>query len=200
MAESIYRRIRIFLRSLLGRGRLQSNLDEEIKLHLEELTDELIEQGIPKDVARKKALKRFGSVERIKDDTRESWGLQKLMDILKDFKFGLRLCTKHLSSSILALIVLSVGIGIFGILFTASTKLLETGSGEELDERQLFIQWELGLANGGQVSVQDFNVLNEEVDSLENLIGIELARFDFSLASKKEEIKTYTGVITTTVF
>ena len=119
------------------------------------------------------------------------------MDILKDFKFGLRLCTKHLSSSILALIVLSVGIGIFGILFTASTKLLETGSGEELDERQLFIQWELGLANGGQVSVQDFNVLNEEVDSLENLIGIELARFDFSLASKKEEIKTYTGVITT---
>lgn len=200
MAKSLYRRIQIFFRSLFQRNAQQSDLDEEIELHIEELTEEYMEEGLSRKVARKKALKRFGSVEWIKDDTRDSWGTQRLVDSLRDFKFGLRLTFKHLSSSILAVIVLALGIGISTIMFTAASKLRNTSGGVDLQDNQLYIDWEVGQKQGEPVLAPDFKHLQQEVDSLENLIGFGYRGYFLHLPTEKTEGKQYNGIETTPNF
>ena len=83
-------------------------------------------------------------------------------------------------------------------MFTASTRLIATSSGAGLDERQIYIEWEIGLKNGRPISIQDFKHFEQEIDSLENLIGIEYSNFHFQLPSATQEGKTYSGVRSTT--
>ena len=195
MANSLYRRIQIFFRSLFKRKTQQSDHDEEIEFHIEELTEEFMEEGLSRTVARKKALKRFGSVEWIKDDTRNSWGMQRLVDSIRDFKFGLRLTLKHATPSILAVIVLALGIGISTIMFTTASKLRNTSGGVELNDNLLYIDREVGQKQGQPILARAFTLLQKEVDSLENLIGFGYRAYFFHLPSKKEEGNQYSGIV-----
>ncbi len=191
MGRSLARRLAAYFQSLFRRPTKQSDLDEEIQLHIDELTEEYIADGLSPADARKAALKRFGSVEWIKDDTRESWGMQRFLDTLRDFKFGLRLTVKHSTSSVLAVVVLALGIGISTILFTTASKLRDTSGGGDLDDRQFLVEWEVGKTRGEPISIHDFLHLRNEVDSIENFIGIQGAKTFFHLPSQKEDGKVY---------
>ena len=52
----------------------ESELDEEVRFHLEERGGELVEQGYDAKTANKMAIKEFGGVEKFKEETRDSWG------------------------------------------------------------------------------------------------------------------------------
>ena len=56
---------RLFKR--LNREQIECEIEEELRLHLELLTDEHLQQDLSLTEARNAALKRFGNVEQIKD-------------------------------------------------------------------------------------------------------------------------------------
>jgi hypothetical protein len=63
--------IRSRLRSLVFRGSRESDLSEELQLHLERETERLLASGLSRDDARFHAMRLFGGVEQIKEECRD---------------------------------------------------------------------------------------------------------------------------------
>lgn len=53
------------------RGRVHREIEEELQLHIEMLTEEHCRQNIPRKQAKEKAIKRFGNFEQIRDECLE---------------------------------------------------------------------------------------------------------------------------------
>jgi hypothetical protein len=55
------------------RTRMLQDLDRDIRDHIEKETQDNIERGMPAEEARYAALRKFGNVTRVTEDTRDLW-------------------------------------------------------------------------------------------------------------------------------
>ncbi len=99
------------LRGMFGRARRDSELNAELRAHLDLLTAENIHRGMSLEDARYAARRNFGGVEQAKQAYREQRGLPILETLLQDVRFGARLMTKHAALSAIIIAILAVGIG-----------------------------------------------------------------------------------------
>src|SRR5690242_21177663 len=90
------------MRSVLGRlagsfrkSPADTELDEELRAHLEALTEENIRRGMEPEEAGYAARREFGGVEQAKELYREQRGLPFLETLLQDARFGARLLAKN---------------------------------------------------------------------------------------------------------
>ncbi len=181
------------LRSVFGLSRKQRELDIEMSFHIEEMIDDLMEQGMNREEAHKAALKEFGGVEQIKEECRESWGINVLVNVVNNFLFGLRISIRNRSSSLLSILVLSLGIGISTMMYTVFSKVLDMSAGADLNERHLFVQWETGQPGGLAINSFDFKFIRDEAKSFEKFVGIQVLGGWFHLPGKRADRERYTG-------
>lgn len=66
------------VRALVHRGRLERELDDELRFHLEMQTEQNVRAGMPPEEARRQALLAFGGVERFKEAARDARGTRPL--------------------------------------------------------------------------------------------------------------------------
>jgi macrolide transport system ATP-binding/permease protein len=101
------------MRWLFRRGRIEGDLDTEIKSHFEMAIAERIAAGEDPESARLAALNEFGNPLQMKEDARDVWrgGLVALIaDIWQDVRFGVRMLVKNPAFSLVVIAVLSLGI------------------------------------------------------------------------------------------
>ena len=79
-----------WLRSLGRRRELDSELDEEIRFHLEQQTAKNLCVGMTPDEARRRALVTFGALESAKESARDQFRVALLEDSLRDLRYGWR--------------------------------------------------------------------------------------------------------------
>jgi predicted permease len=106
--------LRIFVSRLLGifRSRkLETELDSELRAHLEALTEENIRRGMNEKEARYAAHREFGGLEQTKEAYRDQRALPFLQVLAQDVRYGLRLLAKTPALSIVIIAILSIGIG-----------------------------------------------------------------------------------------
>jgi hypothetical protein len=72
------------------RKRMLQQLDDEIRDHIETETQDNIERGMSPEEARYAAVRKFGNVTRVKEDTREVWTSVWLEQLLQDVRFAVR--------------------------------------------------------------------------------------------------------------
>lgn len=65
---------RTLINYFFRRERVNRDLDDEIRAHVEIETQRRIESGEPLDSARTAAVKDFGNIALVKEVTREMWG------------------------------------------------------------------------------------------------------------------------------
>ena len=82
--------LRTRLRSLFFRGRRESDLSEELQLHLERETERLRASGLSPDAARLQALRTFGGVEQVREECRDARGTAFVDDAVRDVLYALR--------------------------------------------------------------------------------------------------------------
>src|SRR3974390_521374 len=97
-------------RDLFQRRKLDAEMDEEIRLHLELRTLANTKSGMDPEVARWEARRQFGALESIKEACREQCGLIGLENWAKDMYFGLRALAKQPLPSVVSLTVVAFGI------------------------------------------------------------------------------------------
>lgn len=78
------------LRAVAARRRVERELDEEIRFHLEMRVEDNLKSGMPPDEARRAALREFGGVEQVKEEYRERSSLAMLEATLQDVRYALR--------------------------------------------------------------------------------------------------------------
>ena len=77
------------------RKRMMEDLDQDIRDFIERETQDNIERGMPPEEARYAALRKFGNVTRVKEDTWEVWSFVWLEQFWQDIRFGLRMLAKN---------------------------------------------------------------------------------------------------------
>jgi predicted permease len=99
------------LRGLFARTRRDDELDSELQVHLEALTEENVRRGMSPQDARYAARREFGGLEQMKESYREQRGLPFLETLAQDVRYGLRMCAKTPALSAVIVVILAVGIG-----------------------------------------------------------------------------------------
>ena len=72
------------------RKRMMEDLDQDIRDYIERETQDNIERGMSPEEAHYAALRKFGNVTRVKEDTWEVWSFVWLEQLWQDVRFGLR--------------------------------------------------------------------------------------------------------------
>src|SRR5579863_8581011 len=78
------------LRAIFQKRKLDTEMNEEMRSHIEMRTRENIESGMNPEEARFAALRQFGPTESLKETCRDQRGVCRLDNLLQDLLFGAR--------------------------------------------------------------------------------------------------------------
>ena len=111
-------------RRLVSRSRLESDLDRELRDHLERHVADLTRDGTSEADARRQAALIFGGVERVKEDCRDARGTRWVDDLVQDVRYGVRVLARAPVFTAVAILSLALGIGANTAIFSLVNSLL----------------------------------------------------------------------------
>src|SRR5438105_14084825 len=76
-------------------SRMESEMDAELRFHIEVFAEDLVRNGVPREEALRRARIEFGGVERAKEECRDARGTSFIDSLLQDLSFGLRMMRKN---------------------------------------------------------------------------------------------------------
>src|SRR2546429_1610717 len=106
------------LLGLVYKNRREAEMAEEMRHHLDLLTERNIAAGMSTDEARNAALRQFGGVEQVKEIAREQRVWRWADEFFQDVRFGARMLWRTPGFSILAILCLTLGIGTNAAVFS----------------------------------------------------------------------------------
>ena len=114
----LFMKVRSFLRNLFLSRRVEADLDNEVRSHLELMTAENMRAGMGPEQARRAARMELGGVEQVKEQVRDERTGHWVQSVISDCRFGLRQLRKNPGFSVVAIIALALGIGFSTIIFS----------------------------------------------------------------------------------
>jgi predicted permease len=129
-------RVRSWARSLLRRSRLEREMRDEMRFHLDAYAADLVRSGMPEAEARRQARLAFGSADARKDECREALGLRLLDELAGDVRHALRQLRRAPAFTAVVVASLALGLGanaaIFSLMEAALWRPLPVERPEEL--------------------------------------------------------------------
>jgi predicted permease len=133
------------------RKRMMEDLDQDVCDFIERETQDNIDRGMPPDEARYAALRKFGNVTQVKEETWEVWSFVWLEQLWQDIRFGVRMLAKNPGFAAVAVLTLALGIGantaIFSLIDAVMLKTLPVKNPEQL----VLLSWVSPQDPGGEI-------------------------------------------------
>jgi putative ABC transport system permease protein len=128
--------LRLRLRSLFTGSRMDGELDEEVRFHIEAEAEELVARGLSESEARRAAEQRFGHVTNIRDECRDARAVRLWDDLFQDCRYSARSLLGTPLLSAVAVLTLALGIGantaVFSVVYSVILRPLPYPDPERL--------------------------------------------------------------------
>jgi predicted permease len=124
------------LRAFFWKGKLDTEMSEEMRAHLELQVAENLQRGMNAADARHAAQRSFGGVEQIKERCRDerARGFIRLEQIMQDLRFSGRMLRKNPIFTVIAVSSLAIGIGVNTAIFSVLHRVFFQGAAIERTE------------------------------------------------------------------
>jgi predicted permease len=172
------------------RRKMMNILDEDIRDHIDREAQANVARGMSPDEARYAAIRKFGNLRRVTDETREVWTMSWLEDFLQDARHALRLLRRNKAFAVAAILTLAVGIGantaIFSVVHAVLLKPLPYPHAD-----RLAIIW-TGLAEEKRAPASRYELLQMRQNSraFEEIAGIWITNGTVPGGGEPEQVKT----------
>lgn len=179
-------RMRERLRGLLFRARLDAEMEEELRFHMEMEARKL--DGAGHADASRLAAARLGGVERYKDEVRDARGLAWIPGMRLDFALGLRMMKKHPALSIVGGIGIAVGVAMtVGMFVFIRANVYPTIPLDEGDRIVALENRDVTVNNEDRRVIHDFVTWRRELKSIEDIGAFQTVVKNMSVGNEPPE-------------
>ena len=157
---------------LFFRSRIDDEIDDELRAHIQLRTDDLVRGGLDPAAAERQARVEFGGHLRFKEATREAAGIALVDTIAQDLRFSARVLRKSPGFAVTAILTLALGIGantvVFSVLNAFILRPLDVPDADSL------YQLERGPDKEGVQSYPDYLDLRDRNHGFEDLAAYDI--------------------------
>lgn len=192
--------LRSLASTLFHRPRIDGEMDEELRAHIQNRADDLERSGMSRQEAERRAQLEFGGYEKFKEECRETLGTHFIDTLLQDVRYALRTLRKSPGFTIVAVLTLALGIGantaIFSVVYAVLLKPLPYANAGQL----FFVFQELSQDenSGTGWSYANFAELREQNHVFTEMAGSQ--NHQLTLTGRGEPSVVNTSVVTPELF
>lgn len=158
------------LRGLFFRSRVDADLEEELRFHMEMEASKLARSGATTQEATRLAAAHLGGVERYKDEVRDARGLAWIPGTKLDFALGLRMMRKHPALSVVGGIGMAVGVAMsVGMFVFIRANIYPTIPLDEGDRIVALENRDVAVNNEDRRVLHDFLTWRRELKSVDDV-------------------------------
>jgi predicted permease len=187
------------LRSLFQKDRVEQELSDELRFHLERLIDEKLAEGMSEPDARHAALRELGGLEQIKEDCREARRVSHIEAPLRDLRYGFRILRKNPGFTTVAVLTLALGIGATTAIFSVVDAVMLRPLPFPTADRLVRISSLIAATGRGDVaSYPDFLDWRAQSQTFEGMAAFRTK--DFTLIGSREPLHLQGAVVSAQLF
>ena len=178
------------LRSILTRRRVERELTDELRFHLERQIAEHVAQGMHPQEARYTALRELGGVEQIKEECRDMRRVNYIENLIQDIRYGLRMLAKNAAFTTVAALTLALGIGPNTAIFTVLNAVLIRPLPYQDPQRLVLIKEKLSELTSDPLNVpaSDIGDFQQQNKSFSAVAGFQPIHMELSGGGQPERI------------
>ena len=192
--------LRSFVSALFHRSRLEDEMDEELRRHIQDRANDLERSGVSRAEADRRARLEFGAYQKFKEECREAVGAHFVETLVQDLRFALRMLRKSPGFSTVAIFTLALGIGANTAIFSIVDAVL-LRSFPYPDPNQLVLMFDVPLKQPdalSAISYRDFTECREQNRVFSEMAGNSF--HDLTLTGAGEPSIVNTAAVTPEIF
>jgi predicted permease len=168
-------------RSLFRRDRVENELDDELRFHVDHQVEKLVGQGVSREDAFRQARLKLGGIEQAKENCRDARGVMLLETIAHDIRYAAR--TLRRSPGVVAAVTISLALGIgantaiYSLMDAVMWRILPVKDPQGL----MILTHGQGRDFGGGFTYRQYRLMREQNQSLAGLEAYSPARFNVSV-------------------
>jgi predicted permease len=120
---------------------LESDLERELKYHIDRRVGDLVQSGLPEAEARRQAALELGGVTQVREEVRDVWLTRWLRDFAYDLRFSARAFFRSPSFTATVVLSLALGIGATTAIYSLLDQVVLHALPVDHPERLVLIDW-----------------------------------------------------------